>query len=342
MLILVTGGAGYIGSHVCLALLDKGFDVVVADNLCNGNVEAIERVEKITGKTIDFHEVDIRDEDSLATVFWQHPIDAVIHLAGLKAVNDSVKNPLDYYDNNVVGTLSLCKVMKESGVKTLVFSSSSAVYGDATKVPVSEISDLNPVSPYGRSKLMVENVLKDLQASDSTWQIALLRYFNPVGAHLNGLIGDSPVTAINSLFTQIVKHRKSTLHVFGFDYDTVDGTCVRDYIHVVDLATGHLKALDYLRALHSLEKKYRSKEPFIWNLGTGHGYSVMQVIEAFESVIGERIPYLISPRRAGDIQACYADVSKANRELDWRAKKNIFEMCASAWNWHKLNPKGFN
>ncbi len=333
--ILVTGGAGYIGSHTCVELLQAGHDVVIVDNLCNSRREVIERIGRITGRTIAFHECDVRDESALRGLFLEHAIDAVLHFAGLKAVGESVEQPLAYYDNNVVGTLALCGVMAESGVRKLVFSSSATVYGDPDYVPVREDHPLRPTNPYGRCKSMIEAILRDLASSDSAWKVALLRYFNPVGAHESGLIGEDPAGVPNNLMpfiAQVAVGRRDALNVYGNDYPTPDGTGVRDYIHVVDLARGHLAALRKLDAM---------TEVLTVNLGTGRGYSVLEMVDAFRKASGCEIPYRIVPRRSGDIAACYADPALARRLLDWRAERGIEEMCRDAWRWQSMNPDGY-
>jgi len=333
--ILVTGGAGYIGSHTCVVLLGAGYDVIVVDNLVNSKEESLKRVQQITGKTLEFHKVDLLDRDALNRIFKDASIDAVIHFAGLKAVGESVSMPLRYYHNNVTGTLHLCEAMREHSVRKIVFSSSATVYGDPHTVPIMEDFPLAPTNPYGRSKLMIEEILCDINAAGEGWDIALLRYFNPVGAHPSGLIGEDPNGIPNNLFpyiTQVAVGKHKTLSVFGNDYPTVDGTGVRDYIHVMDLADGHLEAL----------KKIDSGPGIVTcNLGTGRGYSVLEVVEEFEKVSGRRIPYDIVKRRLGDIAACYADCSKAKNEMDWSAKRSMDEMCADAWRWQSRNPDGY-
>lgn len=335
MIILTTGGAGYIGSHTCLELLAQGHEVVAVDNLVNSNEESLRRVQKLTGRQLPFHKVDIRDKEALTTVFQQHHIDAVIHFAGLKAVGESTQMPLRYYHNNITGTLVLCEVMQSFGVKTLVFSSSATVYGNPERVPITEDFTRSATNPYGRTKLMIEDILRDLQAADSSWQIALLRYFNPVGAHVSGQIGEDPAGVPNNLFpymAQVAIGRLAKLSVYGNDYPTRDGTGVRDYIHVVDLARGHLKALANLQSRPGL---------VTCNLGTGVGYSVLDVIAAFAKASGRKIPYQIVARRPGDIAECYADPTKAKRELGWQAEKNLDDMCADAWRWQVQNPNGY-
>lgn len=334
--ILVTGGAGYIGSHTVLQLLEQDYTVVVLDNLCNANIESLNRVEQITGKSVTFIEGDIRDEALLNSLFDEHSIDAVIHFAGLKAVGESVQQPLSYYENNVYGTVALCKVMARHGVKNIVFSSSATVYGDPVKLPLQEdMQTGKPTNPYGMSKLMVEHVLSDLYQSDHSWNIVLLRYFNPVGAHPSGMIGEDPNGIPNNLMpyiSQVASGKLQQLSVFGDDYNTPDGTGVRDYIHVEDLADGHLKALARLKLNAGLDT---------YNLGTGQGYSVLEMIAAFESASGKDVPYTIVPRRSGDVASCYADPTKAATELNWCAKKGLQDMCNDAWHWQSKNPMGY-
>jgi UDP-glucose 4-epimerase len=335
MKVLVTGGAGYIGSHTCVELLAAGHDVVVVDNLKNSKRAALARVGDITGREPGFVQADLRDAAALTVLFTDHAFDAVIHFAGLKAVGESTRLPLAYYDNNVGGTLTLCLAMAEAGVKRLVFSSSATVYGDPVSVPIREDFPLSATNPYGRSKLMVEDVLRDLHASDPAWDIALLRYFNPVGAHPSGRIGEDPNGIPNNLMpfiAQVAVGKLPELEVFGDDYDTPDGTGVRDYIHVVDLAQGHLAALKRL-----------SQSPGLvtYNLGTGQGYSVLDMVRAFADAAGREIPYQIVARRPGDIAACYADPSLAAAELGWRARFGVAEMVADHWRWQKDNPNGY-
>lgn len=335
MKILVTGGAGYIGSHTLVELLKDGHSPIVVDNLSNSKVEALNRVREITGRDFPFYEVDILDNNSLNKVFTANPIDAVIHFAGFKAVGESVQKPWDYYHNNVTGTLSLCEVMIKNNVKKIVFSSSSTVYGDPHKVPITEDFPLSATNPYGRTKLIIENLLRDLYQSDRTWDIILLRYFNPVGAHSSGMIGEDPNGIPNNLLpyiSQVAVEKLKRLSVFGNDYPTRDGTGIRDYIHVVDLAKGHLKALDKIRAKTGVTA---------YNLGTGQGYSVLEIIAAFEQASGKKIPYKITDRRPGDIAECFADPSLARKELDWTAEKGINEMCADTWKWQSNNPNGY-
>ncbi|MCK4534084.1 MAG: UDP-glucose 4-epimerase GalE [Syntrophobacterales bacterium] len=333
--ILVTGGAGYIGSHTCLVLLEAGYDVIVVDNLVNSREKSLKRVQQIAGKTLEFHKVDLLDRDALSRVFEGNSIDVVIHFAGLKAVGESVSMPLRYYHNNVTGTLHLCEAMREHGVRKIVFSSSATVYGDPHTVPIMEDFPLAPANPYGRSKLIIEKILCDIYAAGEEWGIALLRYFNPVGAHPSGLIGEDPNGIPNNLFpyiTQVAVGKREELSVFGNDYPTADGTGVRDYIHVMDLAEGHLKAL---------EKIVSGPGIVTCNLGTGRGYSVLEVVEEFGRASGRRIPYDIVPRRPGDIAVCYADCSKAKDEMGWSAKRSMDEMCADAWRWQSRNPDGY-
>jgi UDP-glucose 4-epimerase len=335
MAILVTGGAGYIGSHTCIELLNAGFDVIVVDNLMNSKEEALKRVMKITGKTLEFHKVDLLDEKALDSVFSNNNIEAVIHFAGLKAVGESVAMPLHYYHNNITGTLNLCSVMRKHKVKNLVFSSSATVYGDPHKMPITEDFPLSATNPYGRTKLMIEEILRDLYKADETLNIAILRYFNPVGAHASGLIGEDPNGIPNNLLpyiTQVAVGKLKELRVFGNDYNTPDGTGVRDYIHVVDLALGHLKALEKLKTNPGI---------VTYNLGTGKGYSVLDIVNAFSKASKKDIPYKIIDRRPGDIAACYADPAKAKAELGWEALKGIDEMCVDSWRWQFNNPEGY-
>ncbi|QYJ98991.1 UDP-glucose 4-epimerase GalE [Shewanella alkalitolerans] len=335
MTILVTGGAGYIGSHTVVELLNDDQQVVIIDNLSNSSVEALKRVEQITNKGVTFYQGDVLNKAFLQKVFTDHDIDAVIHFAGLKAVGESVAQPLRYYENNVTGTLVLCEVMAEFNVKNLVFSSSATVYGDPASLPITEDFPTGATNPYGQSKLMVEHILKDLHHSDSSWNIARLRYFNPVGAHESGLIGEDPNDIPNNLMpfiAQVAVGQREKLSVFGDDYDTHDGTGVRDYIHVVDLAKGHLKALAKLNTQPGL---------VTYNLGTGQGYSVLDMLKAFEKACGHTIAYQIAPRRPGDIAACYADPHKAQTELNWQATHTIEDMANSSWHWQASNPSGY-
>lgn len=336
MKVLVTGGAGYIGTHTCVELLGAGFEVIVVDNLCNSKETAIERVEKITGKKVKFYKVDILDKEALEQVFIDNKPDSVIHFAGLKAVGESVSIPLKYYHNNITGTLILCELMEKYQVKNLVFSSSATVYGDPASVPIAEEFPLSVTNPYGRTKLMIEEILKDLHVADASWNIALLRYFNPIGAHESGTIGEDPNGIPNNLvpyITQVAVGKLKEVNVFGDDYDTVDGTGVRDYIHVVDLAKGHISALEKLSHEHVGVREY--------NLGTGNGYSVLQVIKAFSQACGKEIPYRIVGRRPGDIAACYARPDRAKNELGWTAEKGLPEMCVDSWRWQSQNPEGY-
>jgi len=335
MRILVTGGAGYIGSHTCVELLMAGHEVIVIDNLSNSSSVVFDRIENICKHRPVFHEADVRNRDRVAEILSVHGIEAVIHFAGLKAVGESVEQPLQYYDNNVTGSLALFDAMAETGVRNLVFSSSATVYGDPHSVPIHEDFPLSATNPYGRSKLMVEEILRDLICADESWHIALLRYFNPVGAHESGLIGEDPGGTPNNLMpyvSQVAVGRRTELQIFGGDYPTPDGTGVRDYIHVVDLADGHIAALDWLQ---------RHKGVHTFNLGTGQGTSVLEVVHAFETASGKPVPYRIVDRRPGDIAQCYADSSRAELELGWKAKRGITEMCKDAWNWQVKNPGGY-
>ncbi len=336
MRVLVTGGAGYIGTHTCVELLMTGYEVIIADNLCNSKETAVERVKKITGKNVKFYKLDLLDRESLEKVFVDENIDCVIHFAGLKAVGESVSIPLKYYHNNLTGTFILCELMQKYGVKNLVFSSSATVYGDPVSVPISEDFSLSATNPYGKTKLMIEDILKDLHFADNSWNIALLRYFNPIGAHISGTIGEDPNGIPNNLIpyiTQVAVGKHKEVKVFGNDYDTMDGTGVRDYIHVVDLAKGHVKAIEKLAKDHIGIRPY--------NLGTGTGYSVLQMIKAFSKACGKDIPYKIVERRPGDIAACYACTDRARIELNWAAEKGIDEMCADSWRWQSQNPEGY-
>ncbi len=335
MRILVTGGAGYIGSHTCVELLHEGHQVIVVDNLSNSKEESLRRVGRITGKDVVFHQVDLLDEAALARVFATHPVDAVIHFAGLKAVGESVRMPLQYYRNNLTGTFVLCQVMAAHGVQRLIFSSSATVYGDPQTVPITEDFPLSATNPYARTKLMIEQVLGDLHAADSQWNVVLLRYFNPVGAHPSGNLGEDPNGLPNNLMPyicQVAVGRLPQLSVYGNDYPTPDGTGVRDYIHVVDLAQGHVRALGKLQDTPALRT---------YNLGTGRGYSVLEVIAAFQEASGRPVPYEIVARRPGDVATCYADVSRAQHELGWSASRGIRAMCADAWRWQSQNPNGY-
>jgi len=330
--IFVTGGAGYIGSHTCVELLEAGYEVVVFDNLSNADEEALRRVVEITGKSLEFVRGDIRDADALRAAM--EGSDAVIHFAGLKAVGESVEKPLEYYDNNVGGTVTLLKVMRELEIKKIVFSSSATVYGDPDFLPLTEEHPLRATNPYGRTKLMIEEILRDLYQSDSRWGIAILRYFNPVGAHESGLIGEDPRGIPNNLMpfiSQVAVGKREQLQVFGGDYETPDGTGVRDYIHVVDLARGHLAAL----------KAINQPGCEAINLGTGQGYSVLEMVQAFEQASGAKVPYVITGRRPGDIAACYADPSKAEERLGWKAEYGLEKMCVDSWRWQQKNPEGY-
>ena len=332
--IFVTGGAGYIGSHTCVELLQAGYDVVIADNLSNSKISVLDRIETITGRRPIFYHADCRDRAALKGIFAAHPCDAVIHFAGLKAVGESVAQPLCYYDNNIGSTIALCEAMAACGLKRIVFSSSATVYGDPATVPIGEEFPLAPSNPYGRTKLMIEEILRDLRIADPAWQIILLRYFNPVGAHESGLMGEDPAGIPNNLMpyiSHVAVGKLSRLSVFGNDYDTPDGTGVRDYIHVVDLALGHLRALEEIR--HATFATY--------NLGTGRGYSVLEMIKAFEKVSGRPIPYDIVDRRPGDIAICYADPSLARTNLNWTASRGLDAMCADSWRWQSRNPNGY-
>lgn len=335
MAILVTGGAGYIGSHTCVELLNSGYEIIVVDNFSNSKPEALKRVQEITNKTLKFYELDLLDENGLEKVFSENKIDAVIHFAGLKAVGESVQIPISYYHNNITGTLILCEVMKRHNVKKMVFSSSATVYGLPKMVPIKENFPLSATNPYGRTKLMIEEILRDLYVSDNNWSVALLRYFNPIGAHESGRIGEDPNGIPNNLMpyiTQVVVGKREQLGVFGSDYDTHDGTGVRDYIHVVDLAKGHLKALEKVMTSSGVEP---------YNLGTGTGYSVLDVVNNFQKATGKKIKYALLDRRPGDIAECYADPTKAKNELNWTAEKNIEDMCRDAWRWQSNNPNGY-
>ncbi|MCK1237241.1 UDP-glucose 4-epimerase GalE [Streptococcus uberis] len=333
--VLVTGGAGFIGSHTCIELLQNGHEVVVVDNLCNSHSKSLEVVERVSSQKITFYEMDIRDEVGLTTIFSKESIDSVIHFAGLKAVGESSVIPLSYYDNNISGTITLLKVMKAFNCKNIIFSSSATVYGNPHRVPIQEDFPLSATNPYGRTKLMLEEIFSDLYNSDKEWNIVLLRYFNPIGAHESGDLGEDPSGIPNNLLpyvTQVAVGKLEYVNIFGNDYDTLDGTGVRDYIHVVDLAQGHVAALKKLVSGSGLS---------IYNLGTGIGYSVLDIIENISSVVGKKIPYKIVPRRAGDIATCYADSTKAKEELDWEAQFDIKRMCQDAWRWQSKHPNGF-
>ena len=332
--ILVTGGSGYIGSHTVLELLNKNYEVVVVDNFSNSSFESIRRVQKITGKTVTFYEADIRDEEKMDEILSAHTIDAVIHFAAFKAVGESCRLPLKYYENNISGTVSLLKVLDKHNVKKIIFSSSATVYGDPERLPLDENCRLSTTNPYGSTKLMMENIMQDLWKADNAWNIILLRYFNPVGAHVSGLIGEDPKGIPNNLMpfvAQVASGKLSCINVFGNDYDTPDGTGVRDYIHVVDLALGHIAAIE----------NCNDSGVHIYNLGTGRGYSVLEMIHAFEKACGKTLPYKICERRPGDIASCYAAPDKAKAELKWEATHGIEEMCASQWKWQSGNPRGY-
>ncbi len=336
MRILVTGGAGYIGSHTCVELLNAGHEVVVVDNLCNSSEKSLDRVQEITGKPVVFYHADLLDRDKIDYIFDVECIDAVIHFAGLKAVGESVAKPLEYYHNNITGTLILCDVMRKHNVKNIVFSSSATVYGNPAFIPITESCPRGTITnPYGQTKGMLEQILTDFHTADPEWNVVLLRYFNPIGAHKSGRIGEDPKGIPNNLvpfISQVAVGKLDALNVFGNDYDTVDGTGVRDYIHVVDLAVGHVKAL----------KKIEDKSGVsVYNLGTGNGYSVLQIVKAFEKACGKEIPYVIRKRRPGDISTCYADPAKAREELGWVAERGIDEMCEDTWRWQSANPNGY-
>ena len=336
MRILVTGGAGYIGSHTAIVLLEQGHEVVIVDNLCNSKQVAVERVEELSGKHVTFYQYDVCDEEKMRQVFQQEKIDAVIHFAGLKAVGESVHKPIEYYHNNMTGTLILCDEMRNHGVKNIIFSSSATVYGTPEKVPVTEDCPKGEITnPYGQTKGMLEQILTDIQKADPEWNVILLRYFNPIGAHKSGKIGENPNGIPNNLMpyiTQVAVGKLKCLGVFGDDYDTPDGTGVRDYIHVVDLAIGHVKAIAKIKENPGLK---------IYNLGTGKGYSVLDIVKNFEAATGIKIPYEIKPRRAGDIATNYADASLAKKELGWVAERDIKEMCEDSWRWQSMNPNGY-
>lgn len=335
MAILVTGGAGYIGSHTCVEMLNSGYDVVVIDNLDNSNKKSLDRIEKITGKSLKFYEADVRDKSVLKKIFSEEKIEAVIHFAGLKAVGESVKKPIMYYDNNLESTISLVEVMNDFGVKKIVFSSSATVYGVTKEMPLKEGMPTGAINPYGRTKLFIENILRDIYVSDNDWSVALLRYFNPIGAHKSGTIGEDPKGIPNNLMpyiAQVAVGRLEKLHVFGNDYKTPDGTGVRDYIHVVDLALGHVKAVEWALNNKGCEEI---------NLGTGKGTTVLELRSAFEKASGIKIPYVIDPRRPGDPDEVYADATKAKELLGWQAQRGIDEMCEDTWRWQKNNPNGY-
>ncbi len=336
MTVLVTGGAGYIGSHTCVELLEQGMDVVVVDNLCNAKTEALKRVEAITGKAVTFYELDVRDEKGLNAVFEQHPIDCVIHFAGLKAVGESVEKPMLYYDNNLNSTITLCRVMANYGCKKIIFSSSATVYSSDNEMPLTEDSRTGGcTNPYGWTKYMGEQILRGIAHADPQWSVVLLRYFNPVGAHISGTIGEDPKGIPNNLMpyiSQVAVGRRDHLSVFGNDYPTPDGTGVRDYIHVVDLARGHVAAIDYLMNSSGTE---------VFNLGTGIGYSVLDMVHAFENATGAKIPYEITPRRAGDVPTCYSDPAKSSNVLHWAAQHTLEDMCRDSFRWQSQNPQGY-
>lgn len=335
MAVLITGGAGYIGSHTCVEMLNSGYDIVVIDNLDNSNKKSIERIKQITGKNLKFYENDVRDKSALRKIFNENQIEAVIHFAGLKAVGESVKKPLMYYDNNLESTISLIEIMDEFGVKKIVFSSSATVYGVTKEMPLKEGMPTGAINPYGRTKLFIEHILRDVSISDNAWSVALLRYFNPIGAHKSGTIGEDPKGIPNNLMpyiAQVAVGRLEKLHVFGNDYNTPDGTGVRDYIHVVDLAVGHVKAVDWVINNAGCEEI---------NLGTGKGTTVLQLRAAFEKASGVPIPYVIDPRRPGDPDEVYADAAKAEKLLGWKAERGIDEMCEDTWRWQKNNPNGY-
>ena len=335
MAILITGGAGYIGSHTLVELAKAGYDFVVVDNLCNSKEESLKRVEKIIGRPVKFYKADVRDREALRTIFKENKIEAAIHFAGLKAVGESAKIPMEYYKNNIDSTFVLCDVMEEFGIKKIVFSSSATVYGVAKEMPLVETMPLGAINPYGRTKLFIEEMLRDLYASDNSWSIALLRYFNPIGAHESGTIGEDPKGIPNNLMpyiSQVAVGKLEKLHVFGNDYNTVDGTGVRDYIHVVDLANGHVKAVDWALKNTGCEAI---------NLGTGNGVSVLQLKDAFQKASNIEIPFVIDPRRPGDPDEVYANADKAKQMLGWEAKKTIEDMCADTWRWQSTNPNGF-
>ena len=337
MSILVTGGAGYIGSHTVVELLTAGYEVVVVDNLCNSSRESIARVEDITGKNVTFYEADILDEDALEQIFAKEDIESCIHFAGLKAVGESVEKPWMYYNNNITGTLTLIKVMERHNVRNIVFSSSATVYGAPKEIPITENCPKGEITnPYGQTKSMLEQILTDIQKADPEWNVILLRYFNPIGAHESGTIGENPNGVPNNLMpyiTQVAVGKLKELGVFGNDYDTHDGTGVRDYIHVVDLALGHVKAIEKLNDNPGI---------VIYNLGTGNGYSVLDIVKNFEAATGIHIPYVIKARRPGDIATCYCDAGKAERELHWKAERDLKTMCADSWRWQKNNPNGYD
>lgn len=350
MTILVTGGAGYIGSHTCVELLNIGYEVIIVDNFYNSCEKALSRIEEITGKKVKFYEADLTDRDAVEKIFDENKIDSVIHFAGYKAVGESVGKPIEYYYNNLVGTLILTDVMRNHGVKSIVFSSSATVYGDPDVLPITEECKTGGITnPYGQTKFMLEQILTDIYVSDNEWNVILLRYFNPIGAHESGLIGEDPNGIPNNLLpyvAQVAVGKLERINVFGDDYDTVDGTGVRDYIHVVDLAKGHVKALDKIEKMKAAkasgaETDDENSGVMIYNLGTGHGTSVMEIIHAFEKAAGKALPYKVVGRRPGDIAACYADCSKAEKELGWKAEFGIERMCEDSYRWQSMNPQGY-
>lgn len=338
MAILVTGGAGFIGSHTCVELLNAGYEIVVVDNYYNANPKSLERVKELTGKDFNSYECDIRDSEGMDKIFKENKIDAVIHFAGLKAVGESCQKPIEYYDNNIGGTLKLCDVMRNNGCKNIVFSSSATVYGMKNVSPLKETMKTGgTTNPYGTTKYMIEIILEDIYKSDNDWNVTLLRYFNPIGAHESGRIGENPSGIPNNLMpyiTQVAIGKRPFLSVYGNDYDTPDGTCIRDYIHVVDLADGHVKAVNNI-----LDGK---KGVQIFNLGTGKGYSVLDIVKAFSKAYGKELPYKIAPRRPGDLAVCFSDPTKAKEVLGWEAKRGIDDMCRDSWNWQSKNPNGYD
>jgi len=337
MAILITGGAGYIGTHTSVELINSGYEIILVDNFSNSKAVAIKRVEQITGKNIQIVNADIRNSDALSKVFEENSIDGVIHFAGLKSVNESIDDPIGYYDNNIAGTINLCKVMNKFNVKKIIFSSSAVVYGNPKTVPIKENFPVSTSNPYGQSKLMTEQILNDIYLSDNDWQIALLRYFNPVGAHESGLIGESPNGVPNNLMpyiSQVAVGKLKKLYVFGADYDTKDGSCMRDFIHVVDLAKGHVKALDYFKC-------QKAGDVLTLNLGTGKGYTVLELINTFKKVSGKNIPYEIIERRPGDIAISYASAELAQELISWKSKYNLEDMCRDTWRWQSKNPNGY-